>query len=87
MTILFVLNRAGAQNCQLLVRLPNEILEKSLRELMHAKRYKEAFDLVYSKSEPECYLDPNKTYSIKPPEYILVEDLIFAQKQKEASLV
>ena len=84
MTILLVLNSKSARNVQVLVRLPNEILKKKFRDLMRAKKHKEAFELLYSKSEPEHYLDPNKTHSIKPPEYILVEDLIFACKQKEA---
>lgn len=86
MTILLVLNRESARNVQLLIKLPSEILEKKFKKLMEAKLYKEAFDFVYSKCQPgEFYfLDPAKMHYIKPPEYILVEDLIFSSKHKEA---
>ena len=89
MTILLVLNSQSARNVQLLIRLPNAFLEKRFRRLMDAKMYKEAFELVYSKSQPGEYyfLDPNKMHYIRPPAYILVEGLIAASKSKEASVV
>ena len=88
MTILLVLNRVSAKNVQLLVRLPSENLERKFRRLMEEKKHKEAFDLVYSKSQPSeyCYLDPEKMHYLKPPDYVLVEELI-AGKQTETALV
>ncbi len=92
MTILLVLNNKSARNVQLLITLSSEILEKKFKKLMEEKLYKEAFDLVYAKSQPgEFYfLDPEKMHYIKLPEYILVEELIVASQRKEtekASLV
>ncbi len=85
MTILLVLNNKSAGNVQLLIRLPNEIMEKRFKKLMDMRMYQEAFDLIYSKSQLGEYyfLDPNKMHNIKPPEYILVEDLITASKRKK----
>ncbi len=88
MTILLVLNRVSARNVQLLVRLPSENLERKFKKLMEEGKHGEAFDLVYSKSQPSeyCYLDPEKMHYIKPPDYVLVEELII-RKQTEAALV
>ena len=62
----------------MLISIKSQLLEKKLRKLMEAKKYKEAFDLVYSKEEHSeiYYMDPEKTHYIRTPEYILVEDLI-----------
>ena len=78
--VLLSFNGGRAKNVQLLVELKNEVLERRFKKLMEGRRHREAFDLIYSKSQSEFYyLDPEREHTIKPPEYILVEDLI-AQK-------
>jgi hypothetical protein len=86
MTILFVLNRPGANNLKFLARFPNEELENIFKEFMREGKQKEAFDFVFSEAEPEQYLEPNKMYHIEAPEYILVEEFVVS-RQKEASFV
>lgn len=77
MTILLSFNGGSAKNVQILIELKNEVLERRFRKLMEEKKHQEAFELIYSKSQSDFYyLDPEREHTIKPPEYILVEDLI-----------
>jgi len=83
MIILLSFNGGSAKNVQILIELKNEVLERRFKKLMEEKRHQEAFDLVYSKSQSEFYyLDPEREHTIKPPEYILVEDLIQESKKR-----
>jgi len=83
MTILLVLNRSGARNVRILVRIPNENLEERFRILMDSQKYVEALEFAIQKAMVEEYLDPEKTYNFRPPEYTLVEDLIAARQEEK----
>ncbi len=77
MIILLSFNGGSAKNVQILIELRNEVLKRRFKKLMEEKKHQEAFELVYSKSQSDFYyLDPEREHTIKPPEYILVEDLI-----------
>jgi sulfur transfer complex TusBCD TusB component (DsrH family) len=86
MIILLSFNGGGARNVQVLIELKNDVLARRFKKLMDEKRHQEAFELVYSKSESDFYyLDPEKEHTIRPPEYILVEDLIARGKSPAKS--
>ena len=73
MQVLLVLNRQGAQNVRIIVKVNTKSLKERVVSLLEKEKEREAFDLLYKNAEVETYLDPGQKPDVKSL-VTLVED-------------
>lgn len=75
MNVVLVLNRQGAKDFRIMVRLHTSKLKKRVTRLLEEDKGKEAFDLMLKEAEVIDYLPSGKKPAVKPA-MIMIEDLL-----------